>query len=188
VLPPLSDPASRIKGFPRRWWWDNTGSAMTMPPRRKRRPRASPSPASSRAFAPAPPLAPKITKKGRLEPPLAAPPTRGESNLVDDEGGALTTVPPPPSVGLDGGGPVRRRRPAGHWHHHDARRPELPGAATPLAAVDPAPQARPSSGSPRASPALPSMGAGAPPPAGRKILRIRRRRAPPGKILPPIAG
>jgi hypothetical protein len=118
VLPPLSNPASRIKGFPPCWWWGNTDSTMTMPPRRKQRPRASPLPASSRAFAPAPPLAPKIIETGRLEPHLAAPPMRRESDLAADEGGALTTVPPPPSVRLDGGGPVRRRRPAGHWHHH----------------------------------------------------------------------
>jgi hypothetical protein len=77
---------------------------------------------------------------------LAAPPTRGDPELIADEGGALTIVPRPLSVGLDSGGLVHHRCPAGHRHHHDFRRPELPGTAMPLAAMVPAPQDRPSQG------------------------------------------
>jgi hypothetical protein len=106
---------------------------------------SSPCPKSNqrriRAFAPDAPPAPKIAKKGRLEPPLATPHMRREPNLVADKEDMLTTIPPPPSKGLNGGGPVLYRLSTGNRNDHDARRQELLGTTTPLAAMDPTPQA-----------------------------------------------
>jgi hypothetical protein len=102
---------------------------MTAPPRRIWRPQAWLSSAQSRAFA-RHIRQPKILRKGAiLSQPLVALSMREEPDA--DVGDVLTAVPPPPTDGLDGGGPALHRHLAGHRHHHGARRPPMPGAATP---------------------------------------------------------
>jgi hypothetical protein len=70
AVPPLFDPASRIKDFPRRSMWESTDRAMTTPPRRRRHPQASPLSAKSKAFARPICLPRSPPEKSSLEPTL----------------------------------------------------------------------------------------------------------------------
>jgi hypothetical protein len=118
-VPPLSDPASRIQGFPRRSMWESTGRAMTTPPRRRQRRKALPSSAKSKDFA-WPIRSPQSRpKKSSLEPTLGR--TADERRAELQCWRRRCAAAPPPSDELDGGGLARRRHLAGHRHHHGAR-------------------------------------------------------------------